>query len=242
MATNYNVNDDPYSSTVQMENSEYAVAVKPSLHAYHPIECASDQRRNDPFYVYDSHANTSGAVADKRFRDMGKFQIATEGLSTTSGVTIGQLWVTYEIEFLKPILPYRSGPPALAGFWTSPNYTVAGSWTDNIAIDGIEVDGVGSSGGIKVTLQGYAGRNVAIMYQCLGAGIVSQSTILTGLNASGTPGADMLHSQASFRSDTAIGHGVFAVTADVADLTVTLPASGSYNGGWVYVYLDVPLD
>jgi len=48
----------------------------------------------------------SGAVpsgADQRFYDLGNFQIMTQGMQAAA--TIGELWVTYHVKFLKPKLP-----------------------------------------------------------------------------------------------------------------------------------------
>jgi len=238
MATNYNVNDDAYSSSIQMENSEYAVAMKPSVSMLHPLECASHLRRNDPFYVYDPRANSTGAVTDKRFRDMGKFQIATEGLSTTPGVTIGQLWITYEVELLKPVVPYgiTSFSPS---YWSSPNYTDTGSYTANIVDPSVVVDGLGAAGGIVITISNLAGRSATILWHGLAEGLISHDTTLSGMTV--TPSSStMEHDQRSANQqgtpDTFTGHAVVSITSNTATFTVNAGANTAYNSGWVWVY------
>ena len=105
IGTNYNVSDPPYASMVELENSAFAVASKPSNDQMHPFECASNQRRNDPFYVRTNVTEPG----DARFFDMARLQVATEGLTAPVGSIIGELWITYDIEFLKPVL----APPPL---------------------------------------------------------------------------------------------------------------------------------
>jgi hypothetical protein len=41
---------------------------------------------------------------------MLKFQVATSGLSAPIDTTIGEIWVSYEIELLKPVVPRLLGP------------------------------------------------------------------------------------------------------------------------------------
>jgi hypothetical protein len=258
LATNYNVNDPAYSSAIQMENSEYAVAVKPSKGALHVIECASARRRNDPFYVYDPNAD-SGAVSDKRFYDMGKLQVATEGLSTTADVTIGQLWVTYEIELIKPVLPASVVPPAptdrpfYPGYWSAGSWATT-TWTENLGLTGVTVYGEDVSTSVKrlhVTVTGApVGSKVIIMYQVYGNAFVSA---VPGSNLDMDPASDVMHhSQESdyiHGNDStyqvcghAVGTVVEATATSAFQVTVqrlsTDPTAMTATGGWVYVYLQ----
>lgn len=99
MMTDYDVADAPPTSKRQMLNAEFACSTKPSLTAIHPIECARKLSAQDILY-------TRGAIAvptnfDQRLYDFARFNIATEGMQAAGGV-LGELWVTYEIELLKP--------------------------------------------------------------------------------------------------------------------------------------------
>lgn len=103
LATNYNANDLPYTSKIQMENSDFAVSTKPSYSIIHAIECAQADRPTKCLYVRDS--NTVGDVAeDARLYDLGIFQLATVGLPGTVGSVLGELWVSYDISLKKPII------------------------------------------------------------------------------------------------------------------------------------------
>lgn len=110
IATNYNVLDQPYSTKIELENSEFAVSTKPSRSLIHAIECDPRCAGLEPKYVRDASQATTGS-ADDRLYDVGTLQIATAGLPGVSGATLGELWVSYDIEFLKPIIsPASIGP------------------------------------------------------------------------------------------------------------------------------------
>lgn len=103
MATNYNVLDSPYANMVEMENSEFAVSGKPSMSKIHPIECASNNGPPLVRWVRDTNYDSS-ATSDARLYDVGTFQIATEGMPGSAGQILGGLWISYDIEFYKPIV------------------------------------------------------------------------------------------------------------------------------------------
>lgn len=102
MATNYNVRDSAYTNMQELENSEFAVSGKPSTSRLHPIECAPNNGVPLVKWVRDLQYDASGG--DDRLYDVGKFQFATQGLPGTANTVIGELWVTYDIEFYKPIV------------------------------------------------------------------------------------------------------------------------------------------
>jgi len=103
MATNYNSIDRAYANKIEMENSEFAVSTKPSLSLVHAIECDPKYSGLDVLYIRDP-AYQTGDTDDRRFYDYGRFQVATTGLPGSPGTTLGELWVSYDIEFMKPIL------------------------------------------------------------------------------------------------------------------------------------------
>lgn len=99
LATNYNSADDDFASKQQMLQTEFCAQGRPSQCILHPIECKPSLTSVETLYT------RSGAVptgSDIRLYDLGKFQIATQGFQGTS-VNIGELWLTYEIAFKKPI-------------------------------------------------------------------------------------------------------------------------------------------
>jgi hypothetical protein len=105
MATNYNSDSATFLTKQEMENSEFAVSVKPTLSLIHGVECATDQTVLPQLYV------RSGAPAtgvDLKTTDLGKFQFASQNNPTP--IVLGELWISYCIEFFKPILPADVGP------------------------------------------------------------------------------------------------------------------------------------
>jgi hypothetical protein len=100
LATDYDVVDPAYNSKLYMENSEYCVSVKPSISCIHAIECDPKVTFSPIKYIRSGGVPTG---KDPRLYDMGNFQVATQGLPTSSGV-IGELWVSYEIALYKPNL------------------------------------------------------------------------------------------------------------------------------------------
>lgn len=109
MATNYNADATAYTTKQEMENSEYAVSVKPTDALIHGIECATNQTILPQRYV------RSGAVPvgqDLRLYDYGNFQFATQANPVQD---LGELWVSYCVEFHKPILPLDVGGDVSSG-------------------------------------------------------------------------------------------------------------------------------
>lgn len=109
MATNYNADAERFSSKQEMENSEFAVATKPTQSLMHAIECAIDQTTFKQRYVRTG-AVTSGQ--DLRLYDWGNFYLATQGNPTQN---LGELWVSYCVEFFKPIMPGDVGGEVQTG-------------------------------------------------------------------------------------------------------------------------------
>jgi len=105
MATDYNVNAPSYRSKNEMEQSQFAQSFKASKSAMHGIECAPGEIPINAFYVRTGEVASNDSV---KWYDMANFQIATQGFQAAS-VNIGELWVTYLIEFLKPQVPFCIG-------------------------------------------------------------------------------------------------------------------------------------
>jgi hypothetical protein len=122
MATNYNADLPVYTTKQIMENSEYAVSVKPTNALIHGVECSPTQ--TDPSIKYVRN----GALAtgqDLKNYDWGNFQFATQSNPIQN---LGELWVSYCVEFYKPILTSTSGPSAtVLSYHNSRTTTNAGS-------------------------------------------------------------------------------------------------------------------
>ena len=144
LSTNYNVLEEPYANMVQAENAEFAVATKPSESMLHPIECASSQRRNDPFYVRDPNKVQSTSNNDPRFYDMCRTQLITEGLTAPAGSILGELWLTYDIELLKPVISGLNSVDPVVGTYTHTNATTSNYYSTPYTL-------VGDVSGLLVT-------------------------------------------------------------------------------------------
>jgi hypothetical protein len=103
MATNYNVNDKQFENKIQMENSEFSVSCNPSQSLIHAIECDPRFSGLQTLYVRDPASSTQ-VDSDARFFDFGRYQFATTGLPGVVGTVMGELWVSYDIEFMKPVI------------------------------------------------------------------------------------------------------------------------------------------
>jgi len=98
LATQYNPNDAAFASKIEMDNYEFASDCTSFRNVLHPVECkpgtviAPILSVNQPLLP--------GAVVDQRLSNFGTFTIATTGMQAVN--TVGELWVTYMIELLKP--------------------------------------------------------------------------------------------------------------------------------------------
>lgn len=106
LSTDYNVYHDPFTDKVHMENNQFASSGKPSHSIIHPIECAARETPVDKLYV---RVNQQTGQSDKRLYDLGNFQIATVGLPAPAN-SIGELWVSYDVELFKPTMPDIGSP------------------------------------------------------------------------------------------------------------------------------------
>lgn len=102
LATEYNSAAPAFTSKQQMENYDFAVSAKPSCNMAHAIECKSSETTIPHLYV-----GTAPTGFDSRFYNLGVTYLATAGMS--SAYTIGELWVSYSIEFYKPRIPATIG-------------------------------------------------------------------------------------------------------------------------------------
>lgn len=127
MATDYDSTDRPYASAQEAENSDYACVTKPSNSLVHGIECDPDDR---PMRVLYTGTSTGTSPL---FSSVGNFQISTSGCSTANA-QLGELWVSYDISFLKKQVVTvgndnaylcLTGSATNAGPWFSPNNVTA---------------------------------------------------------------------------------------------------------------------
>lgn len=109
MATDYNSINPAWQNKQQMDNAEYTCSAPIYKSFYHPIECSMSANPLEVLYIR-SGAPPSGT--DQRLYDLGQFQLATFGVQGES-VVLGELWVTYEFELLKPVSTSALGQDVL---------------------------------------------------------------------------------------------------------------------------------
>jgi hypothetical protein len=110
MSTNYDTIKKPFTSKLEMENSEYATSAKPSRSQIHVVECDPAMTQSKLLYCADA-GNDETLDIDPRFANLGNFQLATVGLPGSTGQVLGELWASYDVSLFKPDLgiPKDSG-------------------------------------------------------------------------------------------------------------------------------------
>lgn len=96
--TSYRANDSDPTSKVEMMNEYWASENIPSDSFCHPIECAPQE---NPFQIHYVRTLPVPTGDSPLLYDIGKTYVATQGMPG-DGKVVGDLWVTYEIELLKP--------------------------------------------------------------------------------------------------------------------------------------------
>ncbi len=96
--TTYRASDSAPANKLEMLNEYCSNEVVPSDTLAHPIEC--DPAEN-PFNIQYIRSTAVPAGDTPLSYDLGVTHIATSGMQV-DGKTIGDVWVTYEVEFKKP--------------------------------------------------------------------------------------------------------------------------------------------
>lgn len=109
LATQYNSYDIPFQDKMSMMNHEFCTRGKTSESFVHPVECARSEN-----VLSDLYTRSGDAEGDIRMYDLGEVSIAVGG-QTVADKVIGELWATYEIEFLKPKLSTTTG--SFLNYW-----------------------------------------------------------------------------------------------------------------------------
>lgn len=139
MATQYNVSKADFASKMEMENHEFSTSGKVSETFLHPIECNMSENPLKVLFTRHSGPPIPGVTEDPKFMDLANFFIATKGVQTTDD-TLGELWVSYHVECLKPRMKIPSQNSEL--LWT------AGQWAFGAGATMVDYFGGGDSGDI----------------------------------------------------------------------------------------------
>lgn len=99
ISTAYNPRDADFTNKVDALNYEYSSKGRPCDTILHPIECARSQMGVSEFFIRDGPLATGDDLA---FYDIGKTSIICG--SNPTDEQIGDLYITYEVEYLTPKL------------------------------------------------------------------------------------------------------------------------------------------
>lgn len=163
MAVQYNANDIDPVNKQQMENLAFSTSGKPSQSFMMGVECAYNQTQQPILNV--RVGGTTASNTDLRFFDMGNMYISVSGMQAAN-VTVGELYVTYQIEFMKEKM--GNSPDLVAHYQlggtisnTAPWGTPSLSSTSNFR--GIELDNATATITFPLDFTG----NVIVVYQIL---------------------------------------------------------------------------
>ncbi len=194
MITEYDATKPVFTDKRSMENYVYCVSCPPSVSAMHPVECARQANVLDDLYV---RSGTLASSSDLRFSDLGTFQIATVGMQQ-AGVIIGELWVTFDIELIKPRLPTSiTSNPNTHYIYDGTLYPGAGVPT--------AANLFGTTSAQKFTLKGNGASSVVISGNLIQFPAAGSYVIYLGL--AGSVANTISTATAAFQSGTAYGIG-----------------------------------
>lgn len=185
MSTQYDPKDAPFVDKAENENYWCTVSGVPYRDLMHLVECAKNQTLLNELLV---RIDDQPAESDLSFYDLGNFDIATVGNPAGTG-SIGELWVTYCIELLKPKIPEQPTPSDagtdLFSLTTVTNTRCLGSSAPTIIVNslGATVDTTGF-GTIILNDVVPNGTNLMMVYCIIGSStaITPPSITLTGLD------------------------------------------------------------
>lgn len=112
MATQYDVQDLAFASESELLNYVFASTAVPCTFVNHAVEC--DRRQTQAPILKVSHGPLPNTATPQLY-NFGNFTVATVGQQSV--YTLGQLYVTYDVEFFKPKLIACIGPEYASMRW-----------------------------------------------------------------------------------------------------------------------------
>ncbi|QMW68650.1 capsid protein [Crucivirus-94] len=241
MATEYDSSRAVFANQQQMANHEFAMSCRQSASMLHAVECKKSLTPVSELWV------RTGAVPsgdDERLYDWGLFQIASVGGPSVAN-TVGELWVTYEVEFYKPQLIGGLGLELLSDHYSTTStistshYFGLQSGSDPKAVTGSNL-GTTISGPTIIFPVGLSEGNFMVQYAVVGNSTANTKPTLTFANcaaqnlfANDTSGSS---DNSGSTSVTLLVNLVVKVTGQGATITFsagTLPAAATAMDLWV---------
>lgn len=215
MATDYNAAEPNFPEKRAMEASQYSCSTVPSMSLIHPIECSRAQTVLPLNYVRSA---TPTVGEDIRLYDLGKFEIATIGQQ--AGVTtVGELWVTYDIDLFKPVLEYLL-PGPFTHIEESPASTASAivpfGTNGGVAVGSVEIAPL-TPAGFGIPQPGT--YIIYCVWTAPGLNIAALPGVVLGANIQFTPAPFNQHTTNLVRNfNTAYGFMSFMVTVTLAGI------------------------
>lgn len=144
IAVNYDPAEREYDTMEGLLNNKFAVSCKPSMSMLAPVECDPARSPMDGYYLKHT-TSVLDNEATRRQTTMGRINIATTGLSLTPGTTIGQIYISYDIELIYPYLHYLQDNSA-AGFEMSLKTTSQATVDADLMVAGATYGNIASYG------------------------------------------------------------------------------------------------
>lgn len=143
MATDYDSYEtNPFANKIDMENTQYTTNAKATESFYHPVECAYNKNVLDRLFLRDDVVPVG---QPPQFYDLGTFAIASVGCPTANQ-NLGELWVTYDIELMKPTMKkHDTSLQQYDLFWGSAPQTYKALWSAYGAASGNTLGGTVSA-------------------------------------------------------------------------------------------------
>jgi hypothetical protein len=244
MSTNYNADAPLYLSKQQMENAEFAVATKPTINLMHGVECADKQTILAQRYVRQGDVPQG---QDLRLYDTGTFQFATAGNPTQ---LLGELWVSYCVEFFKPIQATVTGAPGIGFHMARSGTTNATPFgTASILEEGFLDVSVGSTTvtinsavvGARYKVDWYWTGAAAVAYAPAAASLTNCVSVLAFATPPASPDSASRFT-APIAANSASVMETFVVTSNrlsTGSITITYNGAGVYPVGPVDIYVSM---
>lgn len=100
MSSNYEADAPEFKNQQEALNTEFTTSTKPSESVMHPLECSPAENPQRIFYI--RNGPLPATASSSLWYDLCKTQIMTLGSQAVANV--GKLYISYQIEFLKPVL------------------------------------------------------------------------------------------------------------------------------------------
>jgi len=235
MATNYNSDQAAYVSRQEMENSEFAVSVKPTNTLIHMVECAPNETQL-PIKNIRSIAVPVGQ--DLRVYDQGLFQFATQA---NPNQDLGELWVSYCVEFFKPVLALENSVVPTQSFHAVRNDVSTGAPLGNVTLlsNGNLATSIGTTTMTITNLQVGVTYNLQFVVTSTGTATV----VVAPITSFGTGATQLTWMAANGSSDVNTAVATNGTASDASSYTTFFVATASstvLTCGGSGVYGSVP--